>query len=103
MPSLLLEIGAEELPASACREAEAQLPELVERQVGRAPTAVWVGPRRLAVLVDDLPERTPDEWVEGPPVSMRERAAAGFARRYGVGGEQLVERDGFLGVEIRGR
>ena len=26
MPTLLLELGCEELPASACREAEAQLP-----------------------------------------------------------------------------
>src|SRR5436189_89063 len=34
MPSLLLEIGAEELPAAACYEAEAQLPELVRAHLG---------------------------------------------------------------------
>ena len=33
MPTLLLEIGCEELPASACVEAEAQLPDLVRRHV----------------------------------------------------------------------
>src|ERR671934_727496 len=82
MATLLLEIGCEELPASACREAEAQLPGLVERQLGVAPSRVFVGPRRLAILVDELPERTADEWVKGPPVALRERAAEGFARRY---------------------
>jgi glycyl-tRNA synthetase beta chain len=103
LPSLLFEIGCEELPARACREALAQLPELAESELGRAPSAVWVGPRRLVVRVDDLPERTEDEWVKGPPVELRERAAAGFAKRYGVDAEALEERDGFLGVTIPGR
>ena len=31
MPTLLLEIGCEELPARACRDAKQQLPALVER------------------------------------------------------------------------
>ncbi len=103
MPRLLFEIGCEELPASACREAEAQLPELAEVHLGVRPAQVLVGPRRLAILVDDLPERTPDEWAKGPPVHLRERAAAGFARRYGVEPDALEERDGFLGVTIPGR
>ena len=34
MATLLVEIGCEELPAGACREAEAQLPMLVERELG---------------------------------------------------------------------
>ena len=62
-----------------------------------------VGPRRLAVLVDELPERTPDEWVKGPPVALRDKAAPGFAKKQGVTVEDLVERDGFLGVERPGR
>jgi glycyl-tRNA synthetase beta chain len=103
VPKLLFEIGCEELPARACREALEQLPSLVEQQLGRPPAEVWAGPRRLVVLVDGLPERTPDEWVKGPPVALREKAAAGFAKRYGVSEEQLEERDGFLGVEIPGQ
>ncbi|HSL64929.1 MAG TPA: glycine--tRNA ligase subunit beta [Gaiellaceae bacterium] len=103
MPSLLLEIGCEELPAAACVEAEAQLPELAREHLGVEPTAVHVGPRRLVVLVDDLPERTPDAWVQGPPVALREKAAAGFARRHGVEPGALEERDGFLGVTVPGR
>jgi glycyl-tRNA synthetase beta chain len=103
MASLLLEIGCEELPAGACREAAEQLPALADRELGRAPDKVFVGPRRLALLFEEVPERTADEWVKGPPVDLKERAAAGFAKKQGVAVEDLVERDGFLGVERPGR
>ena len=103
MPSLLLEIGCEELPASACRAAEEQLPRLCSEHVGAPPSELYVGPRRLAFLVGELPERTPDEWLKGPPEALRERAAAGFAKRHGVRAEELTVRDGFLGVELPGR
>jgi glycyl-tRNA synthetase beta subunit len=79
MATVLIEIGCEELPAFACREAEAQLPELCRRLLGVEPGRVLITPRRLALLVDDVPERTPDEWLKGPPVTMKEKAAAGFA------------------------
>ena len=75
MPSLLLEIGAEELPAAACYEAEAQLPELVRAHLGVAPSELFIGPRRIAFLAEDVPGRTADEWVKGPPEDLRERAA----------------------------
>lgn len=103
MPDLLLEIGAEELPASACREALAQLPVLCEKHVGVPPTQVYVGPRRLALIVENLPARTADSWVKGPPSSMNEKAIEGFARKHGKTPADLVERDGFLGVEVPGR
>jgi glycyl-tRNA synthetase beta chain len=100
---LLFEIGCEELPAGSVYEAEAQLPALVERHLGVAPERVYVGPRRLAVFVTGLEGETGDEWVKGPPVELRERAAAGFAKRRGVAVEDLEERDGFLGVTVRGQ
>jgi glycyl-tRNA synthetase beta chain len=62
-----------------------------------------VGPRRLSLLFDDIPEQTADEWVKGPPVELREKAATGFAKKQGVAVEELVEREGFLGVERPGR
>jgi len=100
LPSLLFEIGCEELPASACVEAEAQLrSELAKLGEGN----VFVGPRRLALLVDDLPEREPDEWAKGPPEHLRDRAAEGFARKQGVSVDDLEVRDGFLGVLVAGR
>src|SRR6266480_7264782 len=103
MPSLLLEIGAEELPAGACREAEAQLAELARAHVGKAPSQLFVGPRRLGFVVDDLPERTADECVNGPPENLRERAATGFAKKHGVSADALEVREGFLGVTVPGR
>jgi tetrameric-type glycyl-tRNA synthetase beta subunit len=102
LPLLLLEIGCEELPAGSVYEAEAQLPALSEQQLGAAPRAVYAGPRRLAVLVE-LEEPSGEEWVKGPPVSLREKAAAGFAKRHGVAVEDLEERDGFLGVTVQGQ
>jgi glycyl-tRNA synthetase beta chain len=95
LPSLLFEIGCEELPASACREAEEQLRA---RGWGR----VFVGPRRLAVL-GDVPEHSPDEWIKGPPEHLRDQAGEGFARKHGVSVEELEVREGFLGVTVRGR
>ena len=84
MATLLLEIGCEELPASACREALAQLPELCRAQLGVEPEHVFAGPRRLALLADGVDREPPREWVKGPPLALREKAAAGFAKRYGV-------------------
>jgi glycyl-tRNA synthetase beta chain len=100
LPSLLFEIGCEELPASACAEAEAQLRSDLAR-LGEG--SVLVGPRRLVLLVDELPEREPDEWVKGPPEQLREKAAEGFAKKQGVGLDDLEVRDGFLGVLVPGR
>ena len=103
MPSLLLEIGAEELPATACQEAEAQLPELARAHIGAAPAQLFVGPRRIGFLIEGLPERSEDEWVKGPPENLREQAAAGFAKKHGVAVDELEARDGFLGVTVPGR
>lgn len=103
MATLLFEIGCEELPASACVQARDQLRERSERILGVSPSEVFVGPRRLAILVADLPERTPDEWVKGPPVSAGERAASSFAQKRGVSADQLTEREGFLGITVGGR
>ena len=100
---LLLEIGCEELPAAAVYEAEAQLPALCERVLGVKPERVFVGPRRLAVLVPGLEEEPGERWVKGPPVELREKAAAGFAKRHGVAVEDLEERDGFLGATVKGQ
>jgi tetrameric-type glycyl-tRNA synthetase beta subunit len=79
------------------------LPALCERHLGLKPDHVYVGPRRLAILVSGLEEATGDEWVKGPPVALREKAAAGFAKRHGVSVEDLEERDGFLGVTVQGQ
>ncbi len=102
MPTLLFEIGCEELPASACREAEAQLPELCRHHLGAEPGNVYIGPRRLTVVVDDLPERTPDEVRRGPAERIAfdddepTKAAEGFARGLGLTVAELERRDGHV-------
>lgn len=103
MATLLLEIGCEELPAWACREAEAQLPALCREHLGAEPTRVLVGPRRLVLLVEELPRTTAAEWVKGPPTSAPPQAREGFARRHRLDPAALEERDGFLGFERPGR
>ena len=100
MPSLLFEIGCEELPAGACHEAAAQLRERWLPEFGSG--VVHAGPRRLALHVSDLAEREPDRWVKGPPEELRHKAAAGFARKQGVTIDELEVRDGFLGVLVPG-
>jgi glycyl-tRNA synthetase beta chain len=97
LPTLLFEIGCEELPARAVYEAEAQLPGLSETHLGAKPYSVFVGPRRLAIVVE-VEEPTGDAWIKGPPLALREKAAAGFSKRHGVSVDELEERDGFLGV-----
>jgi glycyl-tRNA synthetase beta chain len=103
MPSLLLEIGTEELPATACREAEAQLPELARAHIGTLPAQLFIGARRIGFLIEGLPERSEDEWIKGPPEHLRDQAAAGFAKKHGVEVGELEVRDGFLGVTVPGR
>ena len=109
MPRLLFEIGCEELPAFACREAEAQLPQLCERLLARAPDRVLVGPRRLAVVVDELPLTAEDAVRKGPAerVAFDEQgrptqAAIGFAKKSGVTVEQLERRDGNVWARVPG-
>ncbi len=97
MPTLLVEIGCEELPSSAVDEARDQLPALSAEHLGAAPGEVFAGPRRLAVLLRDVPAETPERWLVGPPVRVGEQAAEGFARKLGVPRSELIQRDGVLG------
>jgi glycyl-tRNA synthetase beta chain len=110
LPRLLFEVGCEELPAAACREAAAQLPELCRIHLGAEPARLFVGPRRLAVLVDDVTAEPPTEWVKGPPTTVAfdaegtpTKAGEGFARRYGKTPDELERRDGFVGVSVAGK
>ncbi|MBA2475639.1 MAG: glycine--tRNA ligase subunit beta, partial [Actinobacteria bacterium] len=109
MPTLLFEIGCEELPASACREATLQLPELCRRHLGTEPSGLYVGPRRLAVLVAELLERAPDERRRGPAERIAfddegrpTKAAEGFARGQGVPVCELERSEGHLWATVRG-
>ena len=80
----LLEIGTEEIPHWMIPGA---LVQLAKMDLFGATPEVDATPRRLVVRAKGLPERTPDQEqvVKGPPVSAGEKAAAGFAKKQGVG------------------
>jgi glycyl-tRNA synthetase beta chain len=63
-PDLLLEVGCEELPAVACREAESQLPQLAAKALAdvgleSAEIHAHVAPRRLVVRALGVPAERP--------------------------------------------
>ncbi|MEL6159377.1 MAG: glycine--tRNA ligase subunit beta [Cyanobacteria bacterium J06627_32] len=106
MATFLLEVGTEELPASFVSEALAQwkrtIPDALEEQFLANSSIEFYGtPRRLALLINGLPEYQPDreEEAKGPPAKAAFRdgrptkAAAGFAASRGVGVEDLEVRD----------
>jgi glycyl-tRNA synthetase beta chain len=77
--------------------------------LGRAPDRVLVGPRRLAVVVDELPVTAEEAVRKGPAerVAFDEqgqptRAAIGFAKKSGVAVEDLERRDGNVWARVRG-
>lgn len=107
MPDLLVELGCEELPSSACRAVLAQAPGLIAGALGDAelaaagPPNVWVAPRRIAVVVPGLPEARPgrSRSLRGPAASaafaegVPTRAAEGFAARHGLAPSDLAVRE----------
>jgi glycyl-tRNA synthetase beta chain len=97
MATFLLEVGAEELPASFVDEALAQWrsrisASLSEHFLTSEAIELYGTPRRLAVLIKGLPAQQPDreEEVKGPPAQAAfkngqpTKAAEGFARSRNV-------------------
>jgi len=97
MATFLLEVGTEELPVGFIESALAQwrsrIPESLFSLLGTpVDVEVYGTPRRLAVLLKNLPAQQPDrvEEIKGPPAkaAFKEgkptKAAVGFARSRGV-------------------
>ncbi|QDL07491.1 glycine--tRNA ligase subunit beta [Brasilonema octagenarum UFV-E1] len=97
MPSFLLEVGTEELPASFLSSAVSQwksrIPHtLEENSLTYDAVEVYGTPRRLAVLIKGLPSQQADreEEIKGPPAQAAFKdgnptpAAQGFAKKQGV-------------------
>src|SRR4028119_392704 len=105
MPTFLLEVGTEELPAdfvdSAIEQWQSRLPKSLDEQfLTPEGIEVYGTPRRLTVLIEGLPAQQPDreEEVKGPPAQAAFKdgkptpAAEGFARKQGVELEALEVR-----------
>ncbi len=101
--TLLLELGAEELPPTALdalSDAFAAGIEkgLQEADVPFASVTAFATPRRLAVQVRELADKQPDRDVErrGPALAaafkdgVATKAAEGFARSCGVSVDELI-------------
>ena len=120
MPDLLLEVGCEELPSSACREIIDQAPGLVRAALDAAGlngagVRVSVAPRRFALRVEGLPGRAarhvanraqaPRPTAAFGPDGAPTKAAEGFARGQGVAVADLVVREDngreFVYAELR--
>ena len=100
MPDLLIELFSEEIPARMQGKAADDLKRLVtdglvEAGLTYAGAAAYSTPRRLALRVDGLTDRSPDlkEERKGPRVDAPEKAIEGFLRGAGVAREDLIERD----------
>ena len=98
----LLEIGCEEIPdwmiAPALNHLQDMFQTLLDQQgLGGMVKRMDATPRRLALRAEGLAERQADteELVIGPPKSAGPKAAAGFARKQGVGVEQLREEGNY--------
>lgn len=106
MPTFLLEVGTEELPADFVDSAIAQWKERIPQSLGEQCLTTegiefYGTPRRLGVLIQGLLEQQPDreEEVKGPPAKAAFKdgnptpAAVGFARKQGVELDALEVRD----------
>ena len=107
----LVEIGTEELPPKVLRQlsetfAEGITKRLADQQLSFTEMTAYAAPRRLAVVITDLAEQTPDQDVVswGPPAKVAfgadgqpTKAAEAFARKNGLEVAALaglVENDG---------
>ncbi len=99
MPELLLEILSEEIPARMQPRAADDLKRLVTEglaAVGLTHTRAraFATPRRLALVVEGIPEKAPDisEERRGPRLDAPVKALEGFVKSTGLAIEQLEKR-----------
>jgi len=100
MPELLFEILSEEIPARMQKQAAVDLKRLVTDGLKEAglkfqSAETYVTPRRLSLVVDGLPESTPDisEERRGPRTDAPEKAVQGFLGSIGLTLDEVEKRD----------
>ena len=100
MAELLLELLSEEIPARMQSRAREDLRRLMAAALKEAglefsSMAAYSTPRRLALVVEGLPEAQPDisEERRGPRADAPDKAVEGFLRSVGLTRDQLEERE----------
>ena len=98
MAELLLELFSEEIPARMQARAADDLARLVTDGLKAAglevgDTRAFATPRRLALVVENVPEKSPavSEERKGPRVGAPEQAMAGFLKAAGFGSVKDAE------------
>lgn len=116
MAELLFELFSEEIPARMQLKAAEDLGRLVKDKLYDAgfmfeEGCTFVTPRRLALVIEGLPEVQPDRREErkGPKVGAPEKAIEGFLGSVGMTIDQVEKREGPKGefyvavIEEKGR
>ncbi|MBT6138006.1 MAG: glycine--tRNA ligase subunit beta, partial [Rhodospirillaceae bacterium] len=100
MPELLIELFSEEIPARMQKRAADDLKKLITdklkaAELGFSSADAHVTPRRLALVVDGLPEKQPDTREErrGPRADAPEKALQGFLGSVGLTLDQCEKRE----------
>ncbi|SIS71063.1 glycine--tRNA ligase subunit beta [Insolitispirillum peregrinum] len=100
MAEFLLELFSEEIPARMQATATETLHKLVADGLAKAgfphlSARSYVTPRRLTLVIDDLPAATPDvsEERRGPKVDAPAKAVEGFLASVGLTLEQCEQRE----------
>lgn len=105
MSDFLLELRSEEIPARMQQDARMHLRNDLSNllrvagiEVDHNQVTEWSTPRRLAIVLANLPDFAPAvrEETKGPRVGAPPQALEGFLRKTGLTEDQLVERDGIL-------
>ena len=110
MAEYLLEIGLEEMPAHLVSASADQLKNrmekfLEEERISFENIRQFSTPRRLAILVEGMAEKSEDisEKVKGPSMKIAKdaegnwsKAVLGFSRGQGVNPDDLTEENGYL-------
>ena len=115
MNKYLLEIGTEELAYKFIPSAMEQLKTefskaLEENEIKYSDIKIYATPRRLTVLIEDLPEKQDDveKVVKGPIATIAydangelTKAALGFANKNGVTPNDLYKEDNYVWAKIQ--
>ncbi|HEY9886380.1 MAG TPA: glycine--tRNA ligase subunit beta, partial [Vampirovibrionales bacterium] len=96
----LFEIGTEELPAGSTGKIVSALQSSFDeglKECGLAEYEIkqYFTPRRIALLVTNLPKETPSKEIEvkGPGIKAPEQAVKGFAAKYNLKIEDLLQEN----------
>ena len=114
MNKYLLEIGTEELAYKFIPSAMEQLKTeftkaLEENEVKFSDIKVYATPRRLTVVIEDLPEKQEDvlKTIKGPIATVAydengnlTKAALGFANKNNISPENLFKQDNYVWAKI---